>query len=387
MMRILFLSDGIYPYTLGGMQRHTYDVVKSLVNNGCHVTLVFCVNENQQIPSHSEVRLEMGFGDSIQEQFSTHVLKFPTTLNFPGHYIRESYLYSKNIFFELGDKLKGFDFIYAQGFTAWYLLKRKSKGQKLPLVGVNFHGLNMFQESFGWKSKMESKIFRFFVKKNILAADYVFSFGGKLKELYLRMGIGNKLIFHPIGINQEEISIQPSGFSGKLHFVFIGRFDKVKGLNYLFKAINGIPIDEFKFTFIGNIPESAQLKRKDCIYTGQLGRNEINDHLSINDVLICPSISEGMPFVILEAMSKGLVILATDVGAINEMVDQTNGILFSPGSEQEIRNAIQQLSSESTDLIFEKKTNSIMKSEKFVWDFITKRLITEISDKIAPMKK
>ena len=46
------------------------------------------------------------------------------------------------------------------------------------------------------------------------------------------------------------------------------------------------------------------------------------------DILICPSYSEGMPNVILEAMSRGLAIIATNVGAIRLLVSEDNGVLL-----------------------------------------------------------
>ena len=46
------------------------------------------------------------------------------------------------------------------------------------------------------------------------------------------------------------------------------------------------------------------------------------------DILLCPSYSEGMPNVILEAMSRGLAIIATNVGAIRLLVSEDNGVLL-----------------------------------------------------------
>ena len=53
-MKILFLSDGITPFVVGGMQQHSYRLAKYLVLNGNEVTLFHFVQKGQPIPSESE---------------------------------------------------------------------------------------------------------------------------------------------------------------------------------------------------------------------------------------------------------------------------------------------------------------------------------------------
>jgi glycosyltransferase involved in cell wall biosynthesis len=58
-------------------------------------------------------------------------------------------------------------------------------------------------------------------------------------------------------------------------------------------------------------------------------------------ILVVPSIAEGMPTVILEAMSRGLAIICTDVGANRVMVNEENGWLISKVSVAEIAEQLQ----------------------------------------------
>ena len=53
-----------------------------------------------------------------------------------------------------------------------------------------------------------------------------------------------------------------------------------------------------------------------------------------------PSLSEGMPTVILEAMARGKAVIATDVGAVSELVSEENGVLIQAGSVEELSNAL-----------------------------------------------
>ncbi|RMD97728.1 MAG: glycosyltransferase, partial [Deltaproteobacteria bacterium] len=61
------------------------------------------------------------------------------------------------------------------------------------------------------------------------------------------------------------------------------------------------------------------------------------------EAYILPSLYEGMPTVILEAMANGLPIIATDIGAVRTMVDEENGLVIPPGSPQAIVDAVRHL--------------------------------------------
>jgi glycosyltransferase involved in cell wall biosynthesis len=62
------------------------------------------------------------------------------------------------------------------------------------------------------------------------------------------------------------------------------------------------------------------------------------------DILVLPSWSEGFPLVILEAMSAGVPVIATDVGAIPEVVvDNVTGILVEKQNPQQLASAILRL--------------------------------------------
>ena len=87
---------------------------------------------------------------------------------------------------------------------------------------------------------------------------------------------------------------------------------------------------QMEFVFIGPIPKKKQLVFPWVQYRGSIvDSEELKAELDEGDVLVCPSYSEGMPTVILEAMARGLAIIGTDVGATRELVDDGNGHLIS----------------------------------------------------------
>ena len=98
------------------------------------------------------------------------------------------------------------------------------------------------------------------------------------------------------------------------------------------------------------------------------------------DTLFCPSYSEGMPTVILEAMSCGCAIIATDVGAVNTMVNKHNGWLTEGDIEQGLEIAIKDVLSIGYSELHEKKIASINRVKaNFTWEHVITQTIAEIA--------
>ena len=135
-MKILFLTDGIFPFQLGGMQKHSLMLIRQFADRLIDLRVVHCGGLDYSPEAFSAL-----FSHEQQKHVSETYVKFPKTDPFPGHYIRESKAYSKNAYFELEPDLHSFDLIYAQGFTAWHFIKEKHRKQFNCPITVNFHGL------------------------------------------------------------------------------------------------------------------------------------------------------------------------------------------------------------------------------------------------------
>jgi len=94
-----------------------------------------------------------------------------------------------------------------------------------------------------------------------------------------------------------------------------------------------------KFFLVGDGPERSTLEKEaqilgirgNVVFTGNLPEEKKNEVLYLSEIVVLPSISEGCPQVILEAMSMAKPVVATDVGGIPELVeDGRNGILVGP---------------------------------------------------------
>lgn len=165
------------------------------------------------------------------------------------------------------------------------------------------------------------------------------------------------LVPNPCSLDVEEIAKKEPQIYKRNEFIFVGHIIKSKGVIELVHAI-AILEEDIKLYLIGPVESSIKDKLKEIAITKKNGtwlffegvknKNEILDLMQVSHGLIFPSHTEGFPNVVLEAMACGCPIIATDVGAIPEMLDPigTNpaGLCVPAKNINELKIAIQKLS-------------------------------------------
>jgi glycosyltransferase involved in cell wall biosynthesis len=301
-MRIALITDGIWPYVLGGMQKHSYYLCKYLARQKIHVHLI---HFNQS--AYDIEKLE--FFSAEEKAFIRQTLvPFPPAGKLPGHYLRNSRRYAKLVYETLKPEWQSFDFIYTKGFTGWQLLKEKRKGTPLPPVGIKFHGYEMFQKAPDLKTRLQHIfLLRRPARTLSLQADLVFSYGGKITDIIRSLGVpATRIAEIPSGVETEFIAGATAPVTRPLKFIFLGRYERRKGLEELFSALEQLQPKGCEFHIVGPIPENKKSALGIIRYHGEIRQREkVLSLLRSSDVLVCPSWSEGMPNVILEAMSQG----------------------------------------------------------------------------------
>jgi glycosyltransferase involved in cell wall biosynthesis len=373
-MRIALLTDGIYPNVLGGMQKHSYNLCRYLARAGVEVALFHCVEQGSEKPE-----ILQGFKTDELKQVKQQCFYFPKLDSLPGHYLRESYRLSE-LYLEALKKESAIDMIYAQGFTAWALLKSRKNGQAgIPPVIVNFHGLEMYQKAASSKMKIEHLMLRPAVKFNLRKADFVISLGGKLTEILASIVDKDKIIKSPVGIEGDWIDYKI--VENKVRqLVFIGRNERRKGIKELNKVILRFDNLEFQLHIIGPFDKKDQINDPRITYYGEIKEQEkVAELLTKMDVLVLPSWSEGMPTVILEAMAKGCAVVANNVGAVNELVDDKVGWLCKVGDLNSLERGMQNAIGISNKKLANLKQNAIQKvTQEYKWSKIAKDLLVKL---------
>ena len=379
-MRIALITDGIMPFVTGGMQKHSSYIAKYFTKNKWDVCLYHCIYNEARFPTDNDINDSLFDGNYTL--FKINTIQFPKSKKFPFHYLWNSYRYSKIIYKQIIDDLDHFDFILIKGFSGWKLLNLKGRGLKTPPVGINFHGMNMFLPSPNLKFKLSNIIFSYFTKINLSNADYVFSYGAKVTDTIAKsLDNKSKIIEVPTGIDHSWIRDKNTVIvNNNRKFVFVGRNDPLKGIKILNQVIKNINNPNFEFHFVGPIPRT--INQKNIYYHGVIeNENELKQIFDIADSLVLPSISEGMPNVILEAMSRGLSIITTDVGANSLMVSELNGVLIKNNYYRTVFEAMKKIINLSNNELKAMKINSICSIENsFTWDLVCKKMINEIKN-------
>ena len=375
-MKIALLTDGIYPFVIGGMQKHSFYLAKFLIQQGHELTLVHCVPYGKELPKKEDVLKEMDIDSEIGANIIC--LHFPKPNWYPGHYVKESYQYSVSVFDMIKDQLSDLDFIYAKGFAGWHLINEKRKGLSAPPIGIKFHGYEMFQPAPSFKVKLEMMMLAGPVKFNHKYTDYVFSYGGKITSLIEGIHVPRTHILEiPTGIEAAWCTDQVKMPKGKRKFLFIGRYERRKGVEELNAVLNELTQEnsEFEMHLIGPIPHSKRINHPSIIYHGKIMEKEkIQGIADECDVLVTPSHSEGMPNVIMEGMARGLAVISTDVGAIAAMVGRDNGWLLPPANKELLKQTMQEAIGMDASTLHAKKSASVAKvKSEFTWEVVIQK--------------
>lgn len=136
----------------------------------------------------------------------------------------------------------------------------------------------------------------------------------------------------------------------------VARLDLQKGFEYLLRAVRELcnTFYGLKVVIVGDGPDRAAIEKmidkfglqSNVLLAGQ--QSNMPGVYAAMDIFVLPSLNEGLPMTILEAMAASKPVVATRVGAIPKVIsDGENGLLVDPRDTDGLRNALSKLLSDS----------------------------------------
>ena len=255
------------------------------------------------------------------------------------------------------------------------------KKHNLPLV-ITAHG-TIEREISSWKNIQPKIMETFAYSSKILCVS------NDLARRIEEMGIPkHKIIIVPLGVSLERFNIEKKTEFKKIKnieknkiILFVGQLTEKKGLRSLIKASEIIFEkygDKVKFIVVGEGRFRKEItKKRNVIVMGNLPPEELSDWFVVADIFILPSLAEGRPTVIYEAMASECPIIATNVGGIPEQVKNGyNGFLIeSQNPDMLAEKIIYFLENENEMIKMGKNSRKRIVEEGWTWEGYAKKIV------------
>lgn len=270
--------------------------------------------------------------------------------------------------------------IHAEGpaFMSWM---PKLFGKK---VIVTVHGLNW--QCKKWENSFGSKYILAGEKMAVRFADEIIVLNRQTQE-YFRDTYGRKTLWIPNGVSRPEYKA-PDLMKDRFHLdkdgyiLFLGRIVPEKGLDHLIEAFRSVKTD-LKLVIAGGSSDSdaymqelKSLAQADprIIFTGFVQGQILEELYSNAYIYVLPSLTEGMPLSLLEAMSYGNCCLVSDIPGCTEVVGNEAEI-FQAGNTLSLEESLQKLCDDPQLVVGYKRNAQDYICTKYDWDRVTEETL------------
>ena len=209
--------------------------------------------------------------------------------------------------------------------------------------------------------RIEEPITRMKVAKTLRDADYVLTVSEELRRHALRLGASenrSRAILNGCdpGVFQRDrrdsFRLQLGIAETDRVVLYVGRLSRVKGLLEVIQAFAALAHEDPRLRLVcvgegsfGNemISRARAVGMEDRMQMpGNLSPEEVARWMTAADLFCFPSYSEGCPNVLIEAISAGCPVVASDVGGIPELVTADCGILVPPRNKARLATALRE---------------------------------------------
>jgi glycosyltransferase involved in cell wall biosynthesis len=165
---------------------------------------------------------------------------------------------------------------------------------------------------------------------------------------------------------------------GPFRALFVGQLGERKGLSYLLEAYRVFRKRDTELHLVGDFVKGAEVYRPSAAlfrHTPNVPQAKLPALFGAADVFVFPSLVEGMPLVVLEAMASGLPVIVTPRGPADVVRDGVDGFIVPAGDSGAIAARLEQLYAEP-DLCRMLGENARRHAEHWSWQ----RYATEAAD-------
>lgn len=370
-MRVAICAACIFPESIGGIQRHSRMLVETLAAR------------------HPALRLEVIHSHVGRQLFSDFKNVFEHTVS-PRPERRNFLLETYELSGRMADVLRTMPdaVIYSQAMDVW-----KHIAEFTPRLIVNPHGLEPYQ-AMTVRQKLIGIPYKLIHDHIFRHARFVVSLGGRLTTI-LRRHVpepARRIVVIPNGVACPPIAKAPgSDDDRRCRVLFVSRLVYNKGVPDLIAAFRILAArgftDRFSLTLVGDGPLRQQYAPStipaNVQFVGGVDDTRLDQLYRASDLFILPTLFEGMPTVVLEAMGRGLPVLVTDVGATTELVDASNGAIIPKRDPAGIAYALERFIALPKAVRAAMGQRSAAKvAERFTWDRVAEQHV-EIFEQVS----
>ena len=172
--------------------------------------------------------------------------------------------------------------------------------------------------------------------KEIEVADYISIPSTFVRDTFLENGIDrDRLIINPYGIDCNFFKPIPKNLNIPFTVITVGTVEPRKGYHYLLEAFNKLNLLDAELRVIGQVNpylESIKSKYKDNAsikFLGKLNRIDTAREMQRADIMVIPSLVEGLSLSILETMSSGTPVISSEnAGGLDVIDDGEDGFVI-----------------------------------------------------------
>jgi len=239
------------------------------------------------------------------------------------------------------------DIIHVHGtFAGFFLRTLFFLKKKRPVVIYCAHGWAFLMDTSSWKRKVFATIERVLS----LRTDYIIHISKHEYEMALQYGLSAKksvVVYNGVSDAPASNALPFEVKRDKINLLYVGRFDRQKGFDLLLEVFKENPFTDVHLYLVGDTV------LKDCDYDypsnavkiGWVDNSEIDRYMKACDAVIVPSRWEGFGIVAIEALRNKKPVIASNRGALPEIVQHgVNGYIFDFDNKEALVNIIQGLS-------------------------------------------